>query len=392
MRVRHRLRASALGLTGLLLAFPPAPAAAPAVLVIRASGYLDVDSGRVVRPAEIEVRGDRIVAVRGSTTRAGDGAQIIDLGPAILLPGLIDCHVHLTLGGPAARNAAATLDAGFTTVQDLGSLDYAALAVRDSIASGLLAGPRVIASGPWLGIRGGICDFQGIGVRGADAWARRVRDDVAHGADLVKVCVTGWPDDGFEHPDRIEPTDDELGAAIAEAHRLGRRVVAHAIGRDGVRRSVEAGIDGIVHAGFADDSTLALMQARGIPLVPTLRSFEARPRTPALDSLSTHMRRAFARGVPLAFGTDAGVIPHGRNAREFGALARHGLSPARALRAATVDAAAALGLSDRVGRLAPGMVADIIAVEGDPLADVTTLERVTFVMQGGRVHRGSGAR
>jgi imidazolonepropionase-like amidohydrolase len=388
--MRARIHLQTWALAGLIAAAaaPSRAAAPPKVVVLRAAGYVDVDSGRIVRPAEIEIRGDRIVAVRGSSTPPAPGAQVIDLGPAILLPGLIDGHVHLTLGGPAARNAEATLDAGFTTVQDLGSLDYAALGLRDSIAAGLLPGPRVIASGPWLGIPGGICDFQGIGVRGADAWARRVREDVARGADLIKVCVTGWPDDGFAHPETIEPTADELRAAIGEAHRLGRRVVAHAIGREGVRRSVAAGIDGIVHSGFGDDSTLALMRARGIPLVPTLRSFEARPRTPGLDSLSAHMRRAFARGILLAFGTDAGVIPHGRNAREFGALIRHGLSPAAALRAATVDGAAFLALGDRIGRLAPGMMADVIAVDADPLADPAALERVVFVMKAGQVRRG----
>lgn len=389
MRARTRFRASGCLLAGLALAGVPARAAGPpSVVVIRAAGYVDVDSGRVVRPAEIEIRGDRIVAVRGSATRPTGGAQVIDLGPAVLLPGLIDCHVHLTLGGPSARNAEVTLDAGFTTVQDLGSLDYAALGLRDSIAKGLLPGPRVIASGPWLGVSGGICDFQGIGVRGADAWAKRVRDDVVRGADLIKVCVTGWPDDGFARPDSVEPAADELRAAVGAAHRLGRRVVAHAIGREGVRISVAAGIDGIVHSGFADDSTLAIMRARGIPLVPTLRSFEARPRTPGLDSLSGHMRRAFARGVLIAFGTDAGVIPHGRNAREFGALIRHGLSPAAALRAATVDAAAFLQLGDRIGRLAPGMMADVIAVDADPLADPAALERVVFVMKAGQVRKG----
>jgi imidazolonepropionase-like amidohydrolase len=397
-RVPERLRPPALacGLAWLLLsgalAAPIARGAAePEVVILRAAGYLDVEAGRVVRPAVVEVRGERIVAVRSRQEPPADGARVVDLGAAILLPGLIDTHVHLTLGGPASRNALATLDSGFTTVQDLGSLDYAALALRDSIAAGLLPGPRVIASGPWLGITGGICDFQGIGVRGPEAFARRVRQDVERGADLIKVCVTGWVEDGFNDPERVEPTDEELRAAVAEAHRLGRRVVAHAIGREGVRRSVAAGVVGIVHSGFADDSTLDAMRTRGIHLVPTLRSFEARPRSPALDSLSALMRRHLARGILLAFGTDAGVIPHGRNAREFGALIRHGLSPAAAIRSATVDAARFVGWSDRIGRLAPGLLADVIAVDGDPLADPKALERVSFVMKGGKIHRGPAA-
>lgn len=362
------------------------------VVILRAAGYLDVEAGRVVRPAVIVIRGERIASVGSRIERPPAGARVVDLDSAIILPGLIDTHVHLTLGGLPSRNALATLDAGFTTVQDLGSLGYAALALRDSIAAGLLPGPRVIASGPWLGITGGICDFQGIGVRGPEAFARRVREDVDRGADLIKICVTGWVEDGFSQPEAVEPTDEELRAAVGEAHRLGRRVVAHAIGREGVRRSVAAGIDGIVHSGFADDSTLDVMRSRGIPLAPTLRSFEAQPRTAALDSLSAHMRRQLARGILVAFGTDAGVIPHGRNAREFGALIRHGLGPAAALRSATVEAATFVGWSDRVGRLAPGLLADIIAVPADPLADPTALERVTLVMKGGHVHRGPAAR
>jgi imidazolonepropionase-like amidohydrolase len=369
-----------------------APAPSDSLIVLRAAGYLDAARDTIFRPAVIVVRGDRIVSVGAQADPAARGARTIDLGAAILLPGLIDTHVHLTLGGPAAANAAATLDAGFTTVQDLGSLDYAAPRLRDSVATGLLPGPRIIASGPWLGATGGTCDFQGIGVRGADAFAKRVRDDAAKGADLIKLCVTGWPEDGYREPAKMEITDEELQATMAEARRLKLRVVAHAIGAAGVRRAVDAGVQAIVHSGYADDATLAVMRERGVWLIPTLRSFEVRPRTPALDSLSARMRQVLAGPVPIAFGTDAGVIPHGRNAREFGALVRHGMSPARALRAATVDAAAAIGLADRIGRLAAGMVADIIAVEGDPLVDVTALEHVRFVMQGGRVRRGGDAR
>ena len=361
------------------------------VTVLRAAGYLDVVRGAIVRPAFVTVRGDRIVSVldrAGSTPR---GAREIDLGAAILLPGLIDAHVHLLLGGPPAANASATLNAGFTTVQDLGSLESAALRGRDSIAAGWIPGPRVLASGPWLGVSGGTCDFSGIGVRGPEAFARRVREDVEHGADLIKICVTGWPEDGYRRPDSVETSEAELRAAVDEAHRLGRRVAAHAIGAAGVRRAVAAGVELIAHSGFAAAATLGATAEHRIWLVPTLRSFEVQPRTPGLDSLSAVMRRTLASGVPIAFGTDAGVIPHGRNAREFSALVRHGLSPARALRAATVDAATALGLGDRIGRLAPGLVADIIAVDGDPLADVTATERVRFVMLGGRVRRGPEA-
>lgn len=371
----------------LLCAVLERPVRADSLTVVRAAGYVDVERGVIVRPAFIVVRGERIAAVRNVAERLAAGASVVDLGAAILLPGMIDAHVHLTLGGPAAANAKATLDAGFTTVQDLGSMEYAALGLRDSIAAGLLPGPRILASGPWLGVTGGTCDFSGIGVRGDSAFARRVREDVARGADLIKLCVTGWAADGFSDPGRVELSDGELRAAIAQAHGMGRRIVAHAIGAEGVRRAVEAGIDGIAHGGFADDATLVRMRERGVWLAPTLRSFEVQARSPALDSLSSHMRRVLKSPAPLVFGTDAGVIPNGRNAREFGALVRHGLDLPRALRMATVEAAKAVGMQDRAGRLAPGLLADIIAVDGDPLTDPSAMERVVFVMRNGRVHK-----
>ena len=182
---------------------------------------IDVDAGRLVENATVVIQGDRIVAAgRDSDVQVPANASIVDLPSMILLPGLIDAHVHLTLGGNTAANARATLDAGFTTVQDLGAAAYGNVRLRDAIKEGRVQGPRVVASGPWLGISGGICDFNGIGVRGEEAFRQRVRDDVEHGADLIKVCVTGWLAEAVESLSKYEISDAELSAAIGEAHRM----------------------------------------------------------------------------------------------------------------------------------------------------------------------------
>jgi len=214
---------------------------------VQARRLVDVEAGIIRENMLIEVRGDRIAAVRPAAgPPPPPSATIIALAHVTVLPGLIDTHVHLTLGGAADSNARATLLAGFTTVQDLGALDYANLTLRDAVARGGTVGPRILASGPWIGATGGICDFQGIGVRGAEAFRARVREDVRRGADLIKICVTGWPKDGFEHPDSVEITPDELAAAVAEAHAARRRVAVHAIGTAGVRMAVAAGADVVV--------------------------------------------------------------------------------------------------------------------------------------------------
>ena len=303
-----------------------------------------------------------------------------------MLPGLIDAHVHLTLAGQPSANARATLSAGFTTVQDLGAAAYANVALRDAIAAGRLDGPRVVASGPWLGISGGTCDFNGIGVRGAEAFRARVRQDVEHGVDLIKVCVTGWLADAVEQPSKYEISDGELAAAVDEAHRLGKRVAVHALSSGGITVAVRLGADLVAHAGFPSPETVATMKARGIRQLPTLFSLST-GNPEHVSALRTHMRSAAAAGLPIAFGTDAGVIPHGDNAREFEHLASIGLEAPAALRAATLSAAAAVGLAGEVGVLAPGRLADVIGVNGNPLQDVRALQHVSFVMKDGKVYR-----
>jgi imidazolonepropionase-like amidohydrolase len=361
------------------------PSAQTPPIVLHAGGLIDVARGVRVDDVLVVITGDRITAV-GPTRNVTvpPGARRIELGNATLLPGLIDLHVHLTLAGTPEANAKATLLAGFTTVQDLGAVNYRNLELRDAIAAGKTAGPRVIASGPWIGLSGGICDFGGIGVRGVEEFRRRVREEVARGADLIKVCVSAWLPAAVNQPDAFEIGEAELAAAIEEAHKANRRVAVHALSRGGIRAAVAHGADLVVHGGFADPDTIREMQKRGVRQLPTLFSLAANP-TPATESLIAHMKTSVGLGLPVAFGTDAGVIPHGQNAEEFAYLIRIGMTPATAIRSATLDAAQTIGWDDRIGSLTAGKLADVIAVDGNPLDDVSLLKRVVFVMRGGQV-------
>ncbi len=353
-------------------------------VAITARGMIDVERGRLIDNAVVLVRGDRIVAAgpRADVT-VPSGASRIDLPSTVLLPGLIDAHVHLTLAGDPRANARATLVAGFTTVQDLGAAAYGNVRLRDAIKAGRVEGPRVVAAGPWLGISGGTCDFNGIGVRGADAFRARVRDDVEHGVDLIKVCVTGWLADAVATPAKYEIDDAELRAAIEEAHARGKRVAVHALSEAGIAVAVRLGADLVAHGGFPSAETVRVMKQRSVPQLPTLFSLSTAPPD-QVSALRTHMRRAVEAGLRIAFGTDAGVIPHGENAREFEQLAAIGLDPAASLRAATVSAAAAVGMAREIGVLAPGRLADIVGVASNPLEDLKSLQRVTFVMKDGK--------
>ena len=356
-------------------------------VAIRAKAMVDVERGRLIDNAIVVIRGDRIVAAGSSTdTPVPANASVIDLPATTVLPGLIDAHVHLTLAGQPPANARATLDAGFTTVQDLGAIGYANISLRDAIKAGRVEGPRVVASGPWLGISGGICDFSGIGVRGAEAFRQRVREDVDRGADLIKVCVTGWLVEAVKDPAKYEISDDELRAAIEEAHRLGKRVAVHALSEGGISLAVRLGADLVAHAGFPSPETVLVMKTRGVQQVPTLFSLSTAPPE-HLSALHTRMRAAVAAGLPVAFGTDAGVIPHGANAREFEHLASIGLDPLSALRAATLSGAGAVGMPADIGALAQGRLADVIGVDGNPLQDLRALQQVSFVMKEGKVFK-----
>ena len=312
--------------------------------------------------------------------------SVLDLGDLTLLPGLIDSHVHLVIGDGIHRAAMADLRAGFTTVVDLGATSFRVLRVRDSINAGLIPGPRVLAAGLWIGIKGGICEFTGIGVSGGpEQFRARVRENVAAGADVIKLCISSWVGDAFANPDKFEIPEDDLAASVDEAHRLGKLIVAHDISPGGVRAAIRHGINGLAHAAYVDSATLEKLARGRVFMIPTLASLTAGDTSKAAPALVAAVERAYRAGVPIVFGTDGGVLPHGRNAEEFLAMASAGISQRDALRAATVNAAKAWRIADSVGVIAKGMVADIIAVRGDPLSDLTVLSRVPFVMARGRV-------
>jgi imidazolonepropionase-like amidohydrolase len=377
-------------MTSLLLALtvlsaPPSSQAVDSTLVITAARLLDVESGSMIQNVVVVVSAGRIVD-RGSRpeVKIPPGARQIDLGDATLLPGFIDAHVHLTIGGPPQANAEATLRAGFTTVQDLGALNYLNLRLRDSIKAGVRTGPRMVAAGPWLGMSGGICDFNGIGVHDREEMVARVDTDADRSAEIIKICVTGWPADGYAYPDSAELKPEDIMAVVAESRKVNRPVVAHAIGQRGAATAVLGGVAGLAHAAFLDDATIQRMKDRDIYVASTLTSFQAMPNVEARQRLWSRMQAARRAGVRIILGTDAGVIPHGTNAKEFAALVELGMTPLEAIRAGTNRAAEALGMRDR-GSIAAGKTADLVAVTGNPLSDITAMERVVLVVKEGRI-------
>jgi imidazolonepropionase-like amidohydrolase len=352
------------------------------VLVLHGGSFVDVRAGVRQPNGAIEVRTGKIVAIHGPASRwqPPAGAQVIELGGRTVLPGLIDAHVHLTLAGDPASNARATLAAGFTTVLDLGSSGGAGIRLRDAIDAGRLVGPRVIAAGSWIGITGGVCEFGGATVRDAAEARARARADLEQGADVLKVCVTGWPQDAVAFPDSVELKQEPLAAVMDVARTARRPVYAHAIGQAGALLAAAEGVRALAHTPVVDSAGAATLARTGVRVISTLASLGARPG-------GAEVRQAFrllrAAGVPVVLGTDAGVLAHGQNAAELLALADAGLSPAEALRAATIDAAALLDLAG-IGEIAVGKAADFVVVAGDPLTDLHTLERPALVVKAGR--------
>jgi imidazolonepropionase-like amidohydrolase len=354
-------------------------------VIIRAGKLVDVRTGQTSSDATIVVNNGRIVSV-GPAAALTDRDSVIDLSRYTVLPGLIDAHVHLGIGGTVRDNALADVRAGFTTVVDLGARTTRLLQIRDSINAGFIPGPRVLAAGIWIGRKDGVCEFNGIGIAGgAEGFRARVRENVAAGADVIKACISGWPADAFAKPDEYELPDSVITAIVEEARRLNRKVIAHDISPAGVQSALRSGVHGLAHAAYVDAGTTERMRANGMFMIPTLASLVGDDTSPGSVALVEGVRRAHNAGVQLVFGTDGGVLPHGQNAQEFVALARAGVSALDMLRAATFNAASALGIADSVGVIAKDKVADMIAVEGDPLTDVTALQRVRFVMVRGRV-------
>ncbi|MFY9646188.1 MAG: amidohydrolase family protein [Terriglobales bacterium] len=407
-----------------LLEAQPA-ATAPKTVVIHAGHLLDVKTGKTLSDQTILIQNDKIVSV-GPDSKIPAGAQVIDLPNATVLPGLIDAHTHLTMNPNfgysmlaisvprqaliGAHNARVTLDAGFTTVRNVGAFSYADVALRDAINAGDVPGPRMLVSGPPLSITGGHCDndllpfeyhetYPGV-ADGVEAVQHKTREVIKYGADLIKICATGGVLSKGDDPNAAQFTLEEMKAIVADAHRLGRKVAAHAHGAQGVIWASEAGVDSVEHGHLMNDEAIATLKKNGTYLVPTLylvdwqREHAAEANLPdfmkkKMELVSefgkTNVKKAFEAGVKIGFGTDAAVYPHGLNAHEFAVYVKLGMTPLQAIQTATINDADLLGWSDKVGTIEPGKWADIVAVDGDPLADVTTLEQVKFVMKGGEV-------
>jgi imidazolonepropionase-like amidohydrolase len=421
-----------LALGAILLCSLEAEAEEPRVLLVKAARLFDGRGGPLLSPAMVRIEGNRIAAV-GSRLDVPAGAQVLDLGSATLLPGLIDLHTHLTdrfgvhweealttttppeaaLWG--AKNALETLRAGFTTCRDMGpTWPYVDVALRNAIEAGAVPGPRLVVAGNYVSSTGGAGDARQFSpyvdvllVRnladGPDEVAKAVRTNFKHGADFVKILATGAVLSKGIPPTSQQYSDAEIQAALTEAERWGRQVAAHAHGAAGIKAAIRAGVRTVDHGSYLDDEAVALLKAsnRRTFYVPTLYTSEA-----ILSPSGAHIpesevererqirevqnegfRRALKAGLPIGFATDSGVVPHGQNARELAVRVRLGETPMAALVSATSLNAEILGWSDRVGALEAGKLADLIAVDGDPLTDVAELERVRFVMKDGVVHR-----
>jgi imidazolonepropionase-like amidohydrolase len=402
--------------------------AAPSRILIRAGHVLDVHSGNETTDQTIIVTGGVISGI--SATNAAPKQALdreIDLRSMTVLPGLIDVHTHLTMDGDfdpyhdlstsvaksaliGAHNAKVTLQAGFTSVRNVHAEGYADVDLRDAINEGLIEGPHMQVSGAALGITGGHCDdnllpikyhIQGGGVAdGVEAVQHKVRETIKYGADLIKICATGGVLSKGDDPQASQYTEEELRAIVVDAHRLGRKVAAHAHGAQGILWATQAGVDSIEHGSYMNDEDIAAMKARGTYFVPTAYLFDWMRQNGQLPPLykqkmrdvsaveKASARKAIAAHIKVALGTDAAVYPHGLNARELEVYVNQfGMSPLAAIQSSTLNAADLMGWSDKAGALDPGKWADIIAVKGDPLQDVRLLQHVSFVMKSGVVYK-----
>lgn len=405
------------------------PASRP--ILLRAAHLFDGVSGTLIDDGMVLVEGSEISAV-GRNLSAPDGAEVVDLGDATLLPGFIDAHVHLTMEMSsdwyrdfyqsslrfpaeqalyAAMYARRTLEAGFTTVRNVGASDWVDIGLRNAINAGVTEGPRILTAAHAIGGTGGHADqspfppdvvkplgpIEGI-CNGPSECRAAVRYQIKYGADVIKFMPSGGVLSESDPVDVPELSQEEMNAIVEEAHAWHRKVAAHCHGDLAARMSIRAGVDSIEHGSFLTDETLALMKKQGVYLVPTLMAGwwvgQQAPHYPppiaekaraASAQIQTMFQHAVRIGVPVAFGTDAAVEPHGMNAKEFSLMVENGLSPAQALMAASHNGADLLGVSEITGSLAKGKAADIVAVTGNPLDDISTTEHPLLVMKGGAI-------
>src|SRR5882724_442005 len=426
--MRKNLIALALTVVSLAALAPVAYATPGAV---RCGQLLDARTGKLLKDQVIVFDADGVITAVGPARLplSAGGATTVDLPSATCLPGLIDVHTHLT-GDPSAsgyqglgisvpreaitgaKNARITVHAGFTTVRNVGAGNYTDVALRDGINAGEIEGPRMFVSGPPLGITGGHCDnnllpfefhFKDSGVADGPWPARaKVRETIKYGADLIKICASGGVLSKGDQPGTPQYTLEEMTAIAEEAHKLGRKVAAHAHGTQSIKDAIRAGIDSIEHSSLIDDEGIALAKQHGTYLVFDIynddyilqmgekagmlaESIEKEKKIGRLQR--ENFRKAFKAGAKIAFGTDSGVYPHGDNAKQFGKMVEWGMKPLDAIQAATVNAADLLGWADKIGALETGHYADLVAVSGDPTSDVHVLESVKFVMKGGVIVR-----
>lgn len=403
----------------------------PKRIIVTPGSILDVKSGQLLSGKAIVIEDGRIAKISSVPVAPEAGDQLIDLRDYTVLPGLFDMHTHLAVEADrlydagsftendirwelrAVKNARATLMAGFTSVRELGGTYFGDTSLRDAINDGDIIGPRIAACGMQMSITGGHADagaflssdlnITGRGVAdGVEGVQKKVREIIKYGADVIKVMASGGVTSPKDDPTAAAYSLDELKAIVDDAHRLGHRVAAHAHSSQGIMFAVEAGVDSVEHGSYIDDAAIALMKKKGTFLVPTLYlhryALENLDHLPWPEAVKQHertmipvirnnIRHAIEGGVKIAFGTDAAMFPHGLNAREFAELVGVGLTPLQAIQSATINAAELMGWSKDAGTIGPGKFADLIAVKGNPLQDVRTLEKVRFVMKGGTVYK-----